>query len=202
SYTHIFARFDSVAVLIFMCRGFFPEGIAHMGTAQIVSYRGSAVRMYHASGKVLRKCFNGSCVGFGSNSGRISTFWYMRPQDVLFFLMAFASVTFAQTPKALSDAERYFGIRNYEEALPLFLQAIEGGVKDPMVHYKTGVCLSNSVQTDKQLEAIPYLEYALNNGAALPASVHYDLGSLYLLNEQLQKAIQAFTRFKELSNKS
>ncbi|HLT81970.1 MAG TPA: OmpA family protein [Cyclobacteriaceae bacterium] len=126
----------------------------------------------------------------------------MRPQYVLFFLMAFASVTFAQTPKALSDAERYFGIRNYEEALPLFLQAIEGGVKDPMVHYKTGVCLSNSVQTDKQLEAIPYLEYALNNGAALPASVHYDLGSLYLLNEQLQKAIQAFTRFKELSNKS
>ncbi|MDV3309688.1 MAG: OmpA family protein [Cyclobacteriaceae bacterium] len=126
----------------------------------------------------------------------------MKSHYVLFFLMAFASVAWAQSQKALSDAERYFGIRNYEEALPLFLQAIESGAKDPMVHYKTGVCLANAVQTDKQLEAIPYFEYALKNGASLPATVHYDLGNLYLRAEELKKAIQAFTKFKELSNKA
>ncbi|HEX7015032.1 MAG TPA: OmpA family protein [Cyclobacteriaceae bacterium] len=126
----------------------------------------------------------------------------MKSHYVLFFLMAFASAGLAQSPKALSDAERYFGIRNYEEALPLFLQAIEGGVNDPMVHYKVGVCLENSTQTDKQLEAIPYFERAIKGGASLPATVHYDLGNLYLRAEDLQKAIQAFTKFKELSNKS
>jgi outer membrane protein OmpA-like peptidoglycan-associated protein len=126
----------------------------------------------------------------------------MKPYYVLFFLMAFASAGFAQNSKALSDAERYFGIRNYEEALPLFLQAIEGGVKDPMVHYKVGVCLTNAVHSDKQLEAIPYFEYALKNGASLPANVHYDLGNLYLRSEDLQKAIASFTKFKELSNKA
>jgi outer membrane protein OmpA-like peptidoglycan-associated protein len=126
----------------------------------------------------------------------------MKSHYVLFFLMAFASAGLAQSPKALSDAERYFGIRNYEEALPLFLQAIESGVKEPMVYYKTGVCLANSVLTDKQLEAIPYFEYALKNGATVPVSVHYDLGNLYLRAEDLQKAMQAFTTFKESSNKS
>src|SRR5690606_25499033 len=108
----------------------------------------------------------------------------------------------AQNAKALSGAERYYGIKNYPEALPLFLEAIEAGEKDPMVHYKAGVCYEKSHEASEQTKAIPYFEYALKNGSSLPASVYYDLGMLYLKDENLDKAIAAFNQFKTSSNKS
>lgn len=126
----------------------------------------------------------------------------MKPLYLLFSLLILSPWAMAQNNKALSDAERYYGIRNYEDALPLFLQSIESGVKDPLVYYKTGVCYEKSPEVDQQIKAIPYFEYALKNSNALPASVYYDLGALYLKDENLEKAIQTFTKFKELTNKS
>jgi outer membrane protein OmpA-like peptidoglycan-associated protein len=121
----------------------------------------------------------------------------------LFILFILLSINaFAQNNKALSDAEKYFGIRNYEEALPLFLKGIEAGSKDPMIYYKTGVCYEKSMEVDEQIKAIPYFEYALKNSDGLPASVYYDLGALYFKDENLQKAIETFTKFKALTNKS
>ncbi|HEX5170689.1 MAG TPA: OmpA family protein [Cyclobacteriaceae bacterium] len=116
-------------------------------------------------------------------------------------LFAFLSAR-PQGGKALADAERYYGIKNYEQALPLFVQAVNAGEKNPLVHYKTGVCFQKSHMVDEQIKAIPYFEYALKNSKEIPVSVHYDLGELYLKDENLQKAIETFTRFKELSNKA
>lgn len=107
--------------------------------------------------------------------------------------------SYAQGSKALAEADRYFGIRNYEEALPKFLEAIKGGEKDPMAHFKTGVCYQKSTEISEQSKAISYFEYALKNGAAVPNTVYFDLGDLYLRNEELQKAIDTYTQFKELS---
>lgn len=120
-----------------------------------------------------------------------------------FLLVLAASVnSLAQGNKTLSDAERYYGIKNYEQALPLFLEAINAGEKDPIVHYKTGVCYQKSLRVDDQIKAIPFFEYALKNSKNIPATVYYDLGELYLKDENLQKAIETFTKFKELSNKA
>jgi outer membrane protein OmpA-like peptidoglycan-associated protein len=52
------------------------------------------------------------------------------------------------------------------------------------------------------LKAIPYLEYALNHAKDLPATLHYDLGNLYAKDENLQKAIESFTKFKTITNKA
>lgn len=126
----------------------------------------------------------------------------MKSFYLLFFSLSIAAGALAQGGKALSHAERYFGIKNYADALPLFLEAIEAGEKDPVVHYKTGVCYEKSPEIDTQIKAIPYFEYALKNSSSLPASVYYDLGTLYLRNEILDKAIGAFEKFKSISNKS
>src|SRR5690606_7415572 len=95
----------------------------------------------------------------------------------LISFILFVNRGYAQSSKALSEAEKYFGIRNYEEALPLFIQAIEAGEKDPNVHYKAGVCYQKSTSTNEQSKAIGYFEYALKAGAKLPPSTHFDLGN-------------------------
>ncbi|HYF71074.1 MAG TPA: OmpA family protein [Ohtaekwangia sp.] len=105
----------------------------------------------------------------------------------------------AQGGKSLNEAERFYGIRAYESALPKFLEAIEAGEKDPMVHYKTAMCYVRSFENTEHLKAIPYFEYALKNGKGFPNSVYYDLGNLYLKDENIQKALENFNTYKELS---
>lgn len=114
------------------------------------------------------------------------------------FLLA-GSTVFAQGSKALAEAERFFGIKAYESALPKFLEAIQAGEKDPMVYYKTGICYQKSQDNADQLKAIPYLEYAATNGKGFPITLHYDLGALYLKDENLSKAIESFVRYRDLA---
>lgn len=117
------------------------------------------------------------------------------------FLIA-SLAAFAQGGKALADAEKYYGIKSYTQALPLFLKAIEAGEKGAMVHYKTAVCYQKSEEVSEQVKAIPYFEYALQNNASIPVSVYYDLGDIYLKDENIKKALETFEKFKQLSNKN
>jgi outer membrane protein OmpA-like peptidoglycan-associated protein len=120
---------------------------------------------------------------------------------VLLFSL-FATASFAQGSKALAEAERYFSVKSYDAALPKFLEAIQAGEKDPMVHYKTGVCYEKSPELNEQIKAIPYFEFAIKNGKGWPTTLYYELGSIYLKDENLQKALENFTKFKEVSNKA
>ena len=116
--------------------------------------------------------------------------------------LLFATASFAQGSKSLAEADRYYDVRNYDAALPKFLEAIQAGEKDPMVHYKTGVCYQKANELVEQIKAIPYFEYAVANGKGLPPSLHYDLGLIYLKDENLQKAVDSFTKFREVTNKA
>ena len=108
------------------------------------------------------------------------------------------STLYGQGSKARNEAERLFGIKAYDAALPKFLEAIESGDKDPSVHYKAGVCYHRAMDVNQHLKAIPYYEYAANNGKDLPVSLHYDLGLLHARNEDLPKAIEALNKYREL----
>lgn len=118
---------------------------------------------------------------------------------LVFLLVVTAGGIRAQGSKTLAEAERYFGIKNYEQALPLFLEAIQSGEKDPLVHYKTGVCYQKSTTIQNQLKAIGYYVFALKNKAPVPHTVYYDLGELYLRSEDIQRAIESFNQFKTLA---
>jgi outer membrane protein OmpA-like peptidoglycan-associated protein len=118
----------------------------------------------------------------------------------LLFLVVSILVTPLQAQnKILADAERYFGIRNYDQAFPLFEQAIKEGAKDPAVHYKAGLCLQKSADLNTQIKAIPFLDFALANSNSLPAITHFELGDLYLKNENLEKAIASYEKYKSLT---
>jgi outer membrane protein OmpA-like peptidoglycan-associated protein len=109
---------------------------------------------------------------------------------------------FAQSNKSLAEAERYFGIKSYDAALPKYMEAIQAGEKDPLVHYRAGVCYQKSPELTEQIKAIPYFEYAVVNGKNVPTTLHYDLGDLYLKDENVPKALESFTTFRKLSNKA
>jgi outer membrane protein OmpA-like peptidoglycan-associated protein/Tol biopolymer transport system component len=115
-------------------------------------------------------------------------------------LLVMTGIAFAQVSrKTLSEAERFFGIKAYDQALPLFLEAIQAGEKDPMVHYKTGVCYQKTGDTNEQIKAIPFYEFALQNSTTVPTAAYFDLGEIYMKDENLQKAIETFSRYKELN---
>lgn len=116
---------------------------------------------------------------------------------IFLFISSSVSQSLAQG-KVLADAERYFGIRNYEQALPLFEQAIKEGSQDPVVHYRAGVCLQKSPNLNEQIKAIPYLDFALRNSTTLPVITHLELGELYLKNEEIGEALASFEMYKRL----
>lgn len=127
----------------------------------------------------------------------------IRVFTILCLVLLCASINLrAQDSKALADAEHYFSVRSYDVALPKFVAAIQAGEKDPMVHYKTAVCYQKSSETDEQIKAIQYFEYALKNGKGMPNSLYYDLGTIYLKDENVQKAVENFNKFKEVSSKA
>ena len=127
----------------------------------------------------------------------------MRKAHILWFIFLFSLTSgFAQGSKSLSDAERFYSVRSYDMALAKFLEAIQAGEKDPMVHYKTAICYQKSPETDEQIKSIPYFEYALGNGKDMPSSLYYDLGSIYLKDENIQKALENFAKYKEVSSKA
>src|SRR5688500_739450 len=128
----------------------------------------------------------------------------MMKRTNIVYLILLLSVTsaIAQGSKSLADAERFFGVRSYDMALAKFLEAIQAGEKDPMVHYKTAVCYQKSPETDEQIKSISYFEYALRNGKKLPVTHYYDLRAMYLKEENIQKALENFIKFKDVNSKA
>ncbi len=116
-------------------------------------------------------------------------------------LLLSVSALLAQS-KLLTDAEYYFSVKSYDQALPKFLEVIQGGDKSALIQYKVGVCYEKMFDLGDQVKAIPFFENALQNGKDIPISLHYDLGMLYLKDENIQKAQASFLKFKELSNKA
>ena len=61
-------------------------------------------------------------------------------------------------------------------ALPLYVEAINAGEKDPVIHYKAGVCLVKTNNTNEQLKAIKYWEYVAGKATTgLPSAFLLEL---------------------------
>jgi len=122
----------------------------------------------------------------------------MKKIILLTTLLCFSVLAFAQDTKKLSDAQKLFSLKSYDKALPLYVEAIQSGVTDPLANYQAGICYKNQQNVDDQVKGISYFENALKNGKNLPPTLNYDLGQLYLKNEQLDKALEALKAYKNL----
>lgn len=116
---------------------------------------------------------------------------------VLFFLFSTNFLLAQDIDKKIYSADKYFKIRNYEKAIPLYLEAIDAGVKDPIVYYRTAESYKNLFEIDDQVKSIPYFEYALKNGGdQLPSRIYLDLGNIYHKNGQIDKALKNYNKYK------
>lgn len=129
---------------------------------------------------------------------------YFRVITLLLGIFLVAQVEAQNTGKIIYSADNYFSIRNYDEALKLYLKAIEDGVKDdPLVFYNTGICYSESLNINEQVKAIPYLEKAIKSGLdKLPPMALNNLAIAYQRDEQIEKAIEYFQKYKDSLNKN
>ncbi|WKN32758.1 OmpA family protein [Porifericola rhodea] len=102
---------------------------------------------------------------------------------------------------ALVDrANKFFELaKNYEAALPLYQQAVDNGVNDPMVYYRLGVCYTYAPQLNEQYKGLPYLESAFSrkSGSEIPEKIHYYLGQMYHKDIQIEKAISHYEKYKK-----
>jgi len=121
----------------------------------------------------------------------------MKWQLLVFAIILSSTIqVLSQTNKSLSEAQRFFAAKNYEAALPKYLEGIQG-VKDPQVFYQLAICYRASQSVDDQVKGIQYLEQALALKLDFSAQIYFDLGELYLKDEQLQKAMEAFQSYRE-----
>jgi len=108
-----------------------------------------------------------------------------------------------------SDAEYYFQYGDYREALTLYTQAQKLEPANHNINYRIGVCLLN-IPGQKE-KALAYLEYASNKisetyqegsykETAAPPIISLYLGDAYRIKEETDKAIAAYTAFKQQLN--
>jgi Periplasmic component of the Tol biopolymer transport system len=114
--------------------------------------------------------------------------------------------------ETFTEAESYFLYEEYADALPLYVKLKDQIPDNYNLSYKIGRCYLN-LPYEKQ-KSIAFLEDAVkyNSGKPgvtslrelrAPSDALFYLGDAYRVNNQLEKAIQAYQRFKEkASNKT
>jgi outer membrane protein OmpA-like peptidoglycan-associated protein len=119
---------------------------------------------------------------------------------------------YAQQPDAtlkevFKDAEFFFTDESYPDALAEYTKLYKRGFNNANINYKMGVCyLKIAGQKEK---AIGYLETAVKNVSAsfkesslvekrAPIDAYLYLGNAYRVNNNLDKAIDAYNKYKEL----
>ncbi|MEM6523458.1 MAG: OmpA family protein [Bacteroidota bacterium] len=121
----------------------------------------------------------------------------MRRIVLVAFVFISWSVLGQDVNKKISNADKYFKIRNYEAALPLYLEVLESGVSDQLLYYRTAVCYEQSTEINSKIQSIPYFEKAISNGLGnLPPRIYRDLARVYHKNEQLEEALELFGKYK------
>jgi outer membrane protein OmpA-like peptidoglycan-associated protein len=101
--------------------------------------------------------------------------------------------------KSLSEAQRLFSVKAFEEAIPLFEKAFEEGATDPLAFYQAGYCYSRLPDLNLQLKGIPFYEKAIATGKNLPPAAYFEAAQLHLKNEDLANAQKLAGQHKNLT---
>lgn len=139
----------------------------------------------------------------------------MNTKLILIFLLVTLGVETAIPQKNASpkemflEAESYFLYEEYNEALPLYIQLSILYPNNDNINYHLGRCYLN-IPYEKE-KSVSFLEKASKNinpkykgsglkETAAPPDVIYYLGDAYRVNNQLEKAITQYKRFKQMSD--
>ena len=130
---------------------------------------------------------------------------------VYFAGMMLYAQTSARNDELKLDADYFLVMKEYAKALDMYLKIIKSEPDNADIKHRIGICYLNS-ESDKD-KAIPYLEEAVQKVSAKynPNSLkeenasfeaYFALGSAYRVNNELDKAIDAYSKFKEYLDKN
>ncbi|WPP48546.1 OmpA family protein [Catalinimonas niigatensis] len=130
-----------------------------------------------------------------------------QPKISVLFLFVWSITCFSLSLQAqgsddalIDRAHKFFELaKNYEAARPLYQQAVDNGVSDPLVYYRLGVCYTYALQLNDQYKGIPYLESAFSrkSGTKIPEDIHFYLGQMYHRDIQIDKAISHYEKYRK-----
>ncbi|NJN27640.1 MAG: OmpA family protein [Cyclobacteriaceae bacterium] len=114
---------------------------------------------------------------------------------VILFVSVIAFGQDVNVGKIQSKADKLFQVKNYTEALPLYLELEKSGVNDPMLHYKIAKSYSASRDINQRIIALEYFEKIdVSKLEELPYHYYIDFGNAYVENEQLEQALVIFNK--------
>ncbi|MEE4196903.1 MAG: tetratricopeptide repeat protein [Bacteroidales bacterium] len=124
---------------------------------------------------------------------------------ILFTYISSFSQEYYQLEEMFLDADSWFFYEDYQEALPLFQRVLDADSTNYNVMYKIGFCYLHI--PGQKTRAIPYLEKAAENYTLnyrnntyaerqAPLDAIFYLGNAYLINNQIDEAIDAYTAFQ------
>lgn len=104
----------------------------------------------------------------------------------------------SEARKLAEKADKYFRIKNYSEALPLYLQAVEAGDNSNTTSYNIAKCYYGDVNINQRILSIPYFEKVIKGGLdPLPRNFYLDIGDVYHENVQVDKAMEMYELHKK-----
>lgn len=128
---------------------------------------------------------------------------------ILWVMMITGTYAYSQEadPKEVFlDGEYFMMYEEFADALPFYLQLYEKDPENTNICYRIGVCYLNLPgQKDK---SIPFLEKAILNTTVnyqegkfterrAPLDAYYFLGTAYRINNELDKALDTYTKYRE-----
>lgn len=110
------------------------------------------------------------------------------------FLILFAHIGFSQDVKSLiATGDKYYGKKDYKNALATFLAAYELNPDDALVNYKIGLAY---LYSETKSKAALYIDKAYRLNPAVNPDIDYHLGIAFQNTNEFKKAIEHFERFK------
>jgi hypothetical protein len=114
--------------------------------------------------------------------------------------------TLSRNDALKSDADFYLMEKDFEKARSIYVNILKSEPDNAAVKYRLGICYLNS--EDEKAKAIPYLEDAAQKVSEkynessfketnAPVDVLFLLGSAYRVNNELDKASEAYSRYKQ-----
>ncbi len=124
---------------------------------------------------------------------------------LIFTFTSISSQEYYELEEMFLDADSWFFYEDYEEALPLFQRVLNADSLNYNVMYKIGFCYLHI--PGQKTKSIPYLEKAAENYTLnyrnntyserkAPLDALFYLGNAYLINNQIDEAIDAYTAFQ------
>ncbi len=109
--------------------------------------------------------------------------------------------------ETLNDGNYFYNREDYKEAVYHYLKLYGTDLMNPNINYKIGICYLNI--SGEESKAIPFLEEAVKDISPkykkksdkethAPEYALYYLGNAYRVNNELDKALEAYYKFKNL----